>query len=164
MAQLGVVGGSRDDYRLKLSNTHMEKSLTSRSAVTIAFVCLLSGLLPVACSRNPESDTALQQRLVGTWRYSRSDGNSAIVHSDLAFTVTPNGSYISRITSPQAHTLEGTAEVKNGFLIVTITNRDNSQVPSPIVSRETIVQFDKGELVTQSEGSSVTNVFRKDVQ
>ena len=155
-----MLGGSRDDYRLKLSNTHM-KSPTSRSAVTVAFVCLLFGLLPVACSRHPESDIALQQRLVGTWRYSRSDGNR---ESDLTFTVTPNGGYISRITSPQAHTLEGAAEVKNGFLIVTVTNRDNSPVPSPMVSRETIVRFEKGELVIQSEGSNVTNVFRKDAQ
>src|SRR5207253_1562635 len=110
----------RDGCRLKLSNTHMKESLSSRSVVTLVFVCLLSGSLPVACSRRPEPDISLQQRLVGTWRYSRSDGTrTALPPSDLTFTVTSNGGYISRITNPQAHTLEGIAEVKNGLLIIT---------------------------------------------
>ena len=142
----------------------MKEFLTSNS-VKVVFVCLLSGLLPVACSHHPESDIILQQRLVGTWRFSRSDGTVAVLPpSDMTFTITSNGGYISRITNPQAHTLEGTAEVKNGILIVTVTNRDNATAPSPLVDRQTIVRFDQGELGIRSEGSNITNVFQKNPQ
>jgi hypothetical protein len=82
----------------------------------------------------------------------------------MVFTVTSNGGYTSRVTLPQTHTLAGTAEFKNGFLILTATNRDNATVPAPLVDRQTIVRFDDGELVTRSEGSDVENVFRKDTR
>ena len=140
----------------------MKNSPLSRSAAIIASICLLSTLLPLGCSRHPESDAALQKRLVGTWRYHQSSGTSVVTRGDLAFTVTPDGGYASRVTIPQTHALAGTAEVKNGFLIITITNRDNATVPSPLVDRQTIVRFDGGELVTRSEGSNLENVFRKD--
>src|SRR5262245_8803625 len=129
----------------------MKNHSLSRSTAIIAFVCLLSTFLPLGCSHAPEPDAALQKRLVGTWR-----------GGGLVFTVTSNGGYTSTVSAPQTHTLAGTAEVKNGFLIVTVTNRDNATAPSPLVDRQTIVRFNNGELVVRSEGSNVENVFRKD--
>ena len=140
----------------------MKNSPSSRSTAIIAFICLLSIFLPLGCSHHPESDEALQQRLVGTWRYRESFGSSVTIRSDLAFTVTSNGGYASKVTLPRTHTLTGTAEVKNGLLIISVTNLDNATVPSPLVDRQTIVRFDSEELVVRSKGSTVEDVFRKD--
>jgi hypothetical protein len=121
------------------------------------FTCLL--LLTCGCRR--ESDATLQERLVGTWRYAKSDGAAVAIPSDLTFTVTRDGSYSSKVTMPQSHAVEGTAEIKNGFLMVTVTKCDATNVVSPIVDRQAIIQFDEKGLVTRSEGSSIKNYFRK---
>jgi hypothetical protein len=145
-----------------MPNHELKNSPLSRSTALVAFICLLSTFLPLGCSHHPESDAALQKRLVGTWRYHESSGTGVKTRGDLVFTVTSNGGYTSRVTTPQPHALAGTAEVKNGFLIVTVTNRDNATVPWPLVDRQTIVRFDNELLVTRSEGSNVENVFGKD--
>ena len=140
----------------------MKNFFLPRSTAIIAFICMLSTFLPLGCSRHPESEAALQKRLVGTWRYHESSGTGAKTRGDLVFTVTSDGGYTSRVTIPQTHALAGTAEVKNGLLIVTITNRDNATVPSPLVDHQTIVRFENEELVVRSEGSTVENIFRRD--
>jgi hypothetical protein len=140
----------------------MKNSPLSRSTAIIAFICLLSTFLPLGCSHHPESDVTLQKRLVGTWRYHESSGTGVKIRSDLFFTVTSSGGYTSKVTLPRAHALGGTAEVRNGLLIITVTNLDNATVPSPLVDRQTIVRFDNEELVIRSEGSTVEDAFRKD--
>src|SRR5690349_16167724 len=99
----------------------MKNSPLSRSAAMITSMCLLLTFLSLGFSHPPESGAALQKRLVGTW-WSR---------GDLVFTITSDGGYVSSVTLPQPHALAGTAEVKNGVLIITITNRDKATVPSP---------------------------------
>jgi hypothetical protein len=133
---------------------------TRRFHLTERLALIGLGLLLFACGCHRESDAARQGRLTGTWRYSRSEGTRNAVFSDLTFTVTASGNYTSRVTVPQAHSLKGTAEIKNGILIITATKRDNSNVDPPFVDRQTIIEFDEKELVTRSEGSNVKNHFR----
>jgi hypothetical protein len=135
----------------------MAKDSTLHPIAAFAFGCLL--LATCGCQR--ESDAVLQQRLVGTWTYSRSEGNFAIITNDLTFVITTNGDYLSHITVPQTHSIRGTAQIKNGLLILTSTNRDDTYVFPPLVEHETIVLLNKHELVTVSENSTVTNYFQK---
>src|SRR5690349_4997315 len=128
----------------------MAATRKSRVAELLALAIIVSLLVAYGCR---ESDAGRQARLVGTWRYSRSEGNSNAVFSDLTFTVTESGIYISQGTVPQAHSIEGTAAIKNGILIITATKRDNANVNPPLIDRQTIIQLDDRELVTQSEGS-----------
>src|SRR5690348_8325743 len=105
----------------------MKNSPLSHSAAMVAFICLLSTCFFPGCNRT-QPDATLQKRLVGTWRYHETSGAGVKIRSDLAFTVTSSGGYISRVTLPQAHALGGTAEVRNGLLIITVTNLDNATV------------------------------------
>ena len=119
------------------------------------FGCFL--LATFGCRRN--SDAALQQRLVGTWRFASVDGNFKGATGDLTFTVTTNGEYISQITIPEAHSIRGLASVENGIMIVTVTNRDNIAVRNH--QHQTIVRCDGEELVILPEGSDMAIHFRK---
>lgn len=129
---------------------------TWHSFSTLAFTCLL--LITSGCQR--KADAALRERLVGTWRYTKSEGNKIDITSDLTFMVTTNGGYLSQVTLPQTHSAEGTAEIKNGYLIVTATRRDNTNVAPPFTEREKIISLDEKELVLKSEGSSLINHFQ----
>jgi hypothetical protein len=125
-------------------------------SATFAFTCLL--LLASGCDHH--SDAALRERLVGSWRSSGNDGQNQMF-SDLTFTIATNGNYSSQITIPQPHSIEGSTEIKNGFLIVTVTNRDNTNVLPHDIARQEIIRVDEGELSLRSEGSDVKNYFRK---
>ncbi len=75
--------------------------------------------------------------------------------------ITTNGDYLSHITVPQKHSIQGTAQIKNGLLILTSTNRDDTYVFPPLVEHETIIRLNDRELVSVSEHSSITNHFQK---
>jgi hypothetical protein len=136
-------------------------AMIRNARMTGAIVFGWLGLMLIVCGCHRHSDAALQQRLVGTWRYAGSEGNSNTIFSDLTFTVSASGNYTSQITTPRTGSIEGTAEIKKGVLVITATKRNNTNVIPPLVERQTIIQFDEGEFVTRSEGSTVKNHFKK---
>lgn len=138
----------------------------SNPAVKLAAASLILTLLLVACNRHNTSDAALQQSLVGTWRFSTNYPSNK--QFNCVSTVASNGVYICQLTnsaaSLPAHTLEGTWEVKDGLLIDTTTKLDHTNLPSPHVVRAHIIRFENDELGVQYEPTDFDGVLRKDTQ
>jgi hypothetical protein len=130
------------------------------SRIIFAFACLIL-LLVYGYRHRP--DATFRKRLVGTWRYSRTESRSTLepLPSDLTLTISANGDYFSQLTLPATHSIHGTAKVENGFLVLTATNRDSAYVYPPLVEHERIVQLNDTELATVPEGSNGTNHFQK---
>ena len=118
-------------------------------------------LLLCGCHHGDAPNAALQPLLVGTWRYTGSEGKSGSPGIDLTFTITSKGDYISHASNPEPHLILGTAKTENGILLITATNIDHTNLPAPVVDRQTIIHLDKRDLVIVSERSSLTNHCQK---
>ena len=64
---------------------------------------------------------------------------------------------------PRAFEIEGTLEVRDGFVIDTMTKHSQTNAPVPVTNRQRIVRMDSREMVLNSPHSWETNllVFRK---
>jgi hypothetical protein len=124
------------------------------------FACL-GTLLVCGCHNGGAPDAALLPLLIGTWRYSGTEGESRPPGNDLTFTITKNGNYISHARNPEPHIILGTAKMEKGILLITATNIDNANLPVPVVDRQTIIHLDKRELMIVSQRSSLTNRCQK---
>jgi hypothetical protein len=109
-----------------------------------------------ACVRHNElkataSNSELQQKLAGIWKTTRIP---AVYQSTV--TVASNGIYVcdvtdfSRVPSKSDH-LEGQWEIKDGFLIDTVTNSSATNIQLPMVLRAKIIQFNGDKLVLHVE-------------
>lgn len=122
---------------------------------------LIVGL--TACSKHNElkpviSNSEIQQRLVGTWKHSEDFTNGSTFESTV--TVAANGTYVCDMakfsrTLYRAIHIEGQWEIKDGFLIDTMTlNTSVTNGHLPIVSQNKIIRFDTDDLVVRDTASS----------
>ena len=117
----------------------------------------LAPLLPIA------SDAELNGRLPGTWIFER---DLRVIHFRSVTTVASNGSYVSQITvtksnsTPDTLSLQGTWQVKDGFLVDTITNDSDKTVRLPYTKSERILRADERELVVDTP----SKVFRREAR
>ena len=124
-------------------------------------VILFALLLLAAC--NHRSDTAVRKNLPGTWHVD--DGSPT--HT---FTVAPNGDCVDHSvvgtpdTGTQTVETDGTVEVKDGFLIHTITKSSRTNATVPLVLRARIIRADDREMVINPEGTKDNIVLRKDTK
>ena len=112
---------------------------------------LFTMLLLTSCSR--ENDTSVSKNLPGTWHAATAAKNES------TFTIAPNGDFTCRTVS-QAPTnnlqveLAGTFQVKDGFLIETVTNSTQPRIQGrlPFVSRARIIRADAHEMTITFDG------------
>lgn len=143
-----------------------------RLALSITALCLL---LPACTDRNAAppppaapltpiaSDAELNARLPGTWIFEQ---DWRVSHFRSVTTVASNGSYVCQATvtksnsAPTTLSLQGTWQVKDGFLVDTITNDSDKTVPLPYTKSARILRADAGELVVDTPGK----VFRREAR
>ena len=101
---------------------------------------LVLSLLLASCGTRP-SDADLQQRLVGTW--------TAEADKSRVIEVRPDGAYVSRrVVSGTNALAEGRWEVKNGYVLGTVTKVSASWPdPESGVSSNKIFRLDERTLV-----------------
>jgi hypothetical protein len=126
-----------------------------------------------ACKKHGElksanSEAELQQQLSGTWKVERDFTNGGLFQSTVM--VASNGIYVCDATNfgskgvRPVH-IEGTWEIKDGFLIDTMTKHSHTNARLPFVSSEKIIHFSTNELVVQYEygpSNYIEAVFKKE--
>jgi hypothetical protein len=130
-------------------------------------VFLLFTLLLVVVGCSHRRDAEVRKNLPGTWRLDLAFTNDW--GSQSTFAVDENGDFICQTVSPSGvHTAElsGTFQVKDGFLIETITNTTQPGISKrlPFVSRAQIISADDHRLVILNEGTTNNYILRKDVK
>jgi hypothetical protein len=119
------------------------------------FVIAMSMLLLPGCSRTP-TDARIQRLLVGTWRLDQ-DPSKTIQNK-------PDGSYIVQLARGGSNVVvEGTWQVKAGFVIATITNAPSWFGPQDTVERhkaETnrVVSIDEHKVTLLSSQDGTTRL------
>jgi hypothetical protein len=118
-------------------------------------VALLIVVALLSCQHFKHSrDAKIFKSLAGTWIMSLG-----------SLTVHPDGSYVLQSTvSPSGGvvTNEGTFQVRDGFLIDTVTKTSQPNTEVPRVSRARIIRADDSEIVVNYEGARGETVFRKE--
>src|ERR1035437_2447622 len=116
---------------------------------------LIIGILIFLHYQKHPSDSMIRRKLSGTWTLNITDGRARTL------TMSSDGHWTEQITGKiRTGRLDGTWQVRDGFLISTITNNDmDMQVPSTHSSR--IIRIDSHEYVLQSENGKTPAVLKK---
>ncbi len=99
-----------------------------------------------------------RSRLAGTWIVNVG-GNVQFIT-----TVTPNGTYVCRLdglTNGVTRRLEGTEQIKNGFLIDLCTYDSQTNTSVPRTNRFRIIRMNDHEMVLKWDGNPYETVVRK---
>jgi hypothetical protein len=123
------------------------------------FVIVASGL-PSFAADTPSSDSAVRQRMVGTWFM-----DFAHVYQS-TITIGTNGDYVAYRTSGHSRTnrLEGTIEIRDGLMIDTLKKSSITNEPVPLVFTNVIIRVTDRELVYRAQDRSQQVVFKKVTQ
>jgi hypothetical protein len=117
-------------------------------------------LLLFGCSKTP-SDATIQKLLVGTWRLDR-DPSMTVQHK-------PDGSCELQLARGSSNVVvEGTWQVKSGFIITTMTNAPSWYGPQDPVARSKpesnkVVNIDehKMTLLSSQDGTTVLTAHKQ---
>jgi hypothetical protein len=128
--------------------------------------CQPKGLFAAVTNAFP-SDTVVQQKMMGTWWHSQPSFSPASFHLFM-ITVASNGDTVSRSTfrvgdGNRTNTLEGRWEVRDGFLIETITKTSSpAGAPLPYSFTNRLLRVTERELVYResAQGNAVV-MWRK---
>ena len=109
--------------------------------------CLLPlfglSLLLAGCNKTP-SDAAIRRQIVGAWTYNQ----------DEVLTIAPDGSWsIMESSNSLTSTYAGTSQIKNGILIMTMTNAPSKGG----IAKCRILHVDDHQLVYEDGGTIHTN-------
>lgn len=123
--------------------------------IGFTFGLLIIAILVVMHYQKHPSDSAIRRKLPGTWTLNIADGRARTLM------MSSDGHWTEQITGKiRTGRLDGTWQVRDGFLISTITNNDmDMQVPSTHTSR--IIRIDSHEYVLHSENGNTQVVFKK---
>jgi hypothetical protein len=127
-----------------------------KKIITIGFTATLLVLVTLLAWQHfkPSRDAKIRKNLAGTWAM---DFGSFIVH--------PDGSYIGWHTNATSGivTNEGTFQIRDGYMINTMTKTSRTNARVPYVSQMRIIRADARELVID-DGGNVELVLRKDTK
>lgn len=117
-------------------------------------IILALSLLLTGCGR----DARLAKEIPGAWKHEGKDakGNTCAI----TMTISPNHTFsYYRVWNerPLTNTFSGTWQIRDGFLLLTLTNRSG---PNPSVSHGTIIKskiahLNDGELVEETDGKTI---------
>ncbi len=124
------------------------------------FVISVGMLLLIGCSRTP-NDATIQRLLVGTWRLDK-EPSKTIQNK-------PDGSYILQIARGGSNVVvEGTWQVKAGFVIATMTNAPSWYGPQDPVARHKaesnkVVNIDKhiATFLSSQDGTTMLTAHKQ---
>ncbi len=124
------------------------------------FVMSVGMLLLIGCSRTP-NDATIQRLLVGTWRLDK-EPSKTIQNK-------PDGSYILQIARGGSNVVvEGTWQVKAGFVIATMTNAPSWYGPQDPVARHKaesnkVVNIDKhiATFLSSQDGTTMLTAHKQ---
>jgi hypothetical protein len=127
---------------------------------TNIFAIAMSMLLLFGCSR-PPSDAEIQRLLVGTWRLDQ--GPSKTIQNK------PDGSCILRLATGNSNlVVEGTWQVKAGFVIGTMTNAPSWYGPQDPVARQIVesnkvvsINEHKLTLLSSQDGTTILTAHKQ---
>jgi hypothetical protein len=118
-----------------------------KKIIPIGFIIVLTGLVGFFSWQHLKhaKDARIFKNLPGTWKMSIG-----------SVTVQPGGSYVLQYTeSPTSVvTNEGNLQVRDGFLIDTVTRSSRTNARVPYVKRSRIIQADDRELTIDNGGKS----------
>jgi hypothetical protein len=127
-----------------------------KKTTTIGFIVALLVVATLLSWQHfkPSRDAKIRMNLPGTW-----------VTDFGSFTVRPDGSYIGWHTNSTSGvvTNEGTFQIRDGFLINTVTKSSRTNAHVPYVGYLRTIQANDGEIVLD-EGGGVEDVLRKDAK
>ena len=133
----------------------MPPNVMHRFLFILALLSLLTG-----CHRESNA------KLAGTWLLDRVRPDGVKIHS--AITIASSGRYSCQTSAFTNSSLafavqsEGTFQIKDRYLIDTVTRHSEPTVPIPTVFRARIIRFDDRELVAHDDTNSADVVFRKE--
>ena len=99
-----------------------------------------------------------QSKLTGTWVFDFDDNVQSVI------TVAPNGSYVCHVeglTNGRVVKLEGTMQIKDGFVIDLCTNDSQTNAAVPRTMRGRIIRMNDHEMVLKWNGMTKDAVSRK---
>jgi NAD(P)H-flavin reductase len=122
------------------------------------------GIILTGCSKAP-SDAVVAKKLPGAWHFVLAASPDA---KGIIFTFSPDGNFTNQI--PTTHpdgtqvtmVLTGTFQVRDGYLIETITNISNYSGYLPVVERYKIVQSDDRKLIFVDKKTAKKITIEKD--
>ena len=129
--------------------------------ITLPVIAL--GLILTGCSKAP-SDAKVAKKLPGAWHRVLESPDA----KGITFTFSPNGSFTNQLPTPKPNgdygivVTVGTFEVRDGYLIETITNISGYSGHLPVVERFKIVQSDDRELIFVDEKTAKKITIDKD--
>lgn len=125
---------------------------TMKKIITIGFIAALLVLVTLLAWQHfkPSRDAKIRKNLTGTW-----------VVDFGSFTVRPDGSYVGWITNSTSGvvTNEGTFQIRDDYLINTMTKTSRTNARVPYVGHLRIIRANDGEIVLDDGG--VEDVLRK---
>lgn len=124
------------------------------------YLFTIFSLLTISASKANSSDeaspndTEIGQKIIGVWIVDIRSTNSLSIEGTVA--INSDESFISKATITRAgHSqsvrYEGTWQVKDGFLIETITKSDFKSITVGKITHDKIVGIDENEMVFQTE-------------
>jgi hypothetical protein len=120
------------------------------SLVAISATNIQSAVEP----QGPLSDTGIRQKIVGTWIVDSHSPTGSSMKGTV--TILSDGSLVAKLTiirknGEEDFGYEGTWQVKEGFLIETVTSSHSRLTVTGHVTRDKIIRLDAHELVFQME-------------
>jgi hypothetical protein len=150
-----IVGGGS-----ALGRWHHGASDVMRALISAGLLSLLVSSLPSIANDAPASDSAIQQRMVGTWFLDYYHAFQSTI------TIGTNGDYVAYRTNGHSRTnkLEGTMEIRDGLIIDTLKKSSITNEPVPLVFTNVIIRVTDRELVYRAQDRSEQVVFKKVTQ
>lgn len=139
---------------------HFSASDVMRSFIVAGLLSFLVSGSPLFADDSPASDSAIQQRMVGTWFMGHYHAFKSTI------TIDTNGDYVAYLTSGHSRTnkLEGTMRIRDGLMIDTLKKSSITNEPVPLVFTNFIIRVTDRELVYRAQVTSQMVVFKKVTQ
>ena len=129
----------------------------------ISLLVIALGLILTGCSKAP-SDAEDTKKLPGAWHRVIASPDA----KGITFTFSPSGHFTNQLPTPKPNgdygivVTVGTFQVRDGYLIETITNISGYSGHLPVIERFKIVQSDDRELIFVDEKTAKKITIDKD--
>ncbi len=115
----------------------------------------------------PMGDIEISQKLLYIWIvYAQWPPTSVPNHFDGTEVYSPNGEFITKgvftiVDDKQPLEYQGTWQIKDGFLIETVTKSSTKAIRVGLVTHDKIIRIDDKEMIYQTEKGKTVNRKRK---
>jgi major membrane immunogen (membrane-anchored lipoprotein) len=123
-------------------------------------IILALSLLLTACSRH---DAEFTKQVPGNWKHEGTSTRDTGTYASTT-TISPDGtfSYIRQWNErPLTYTMAGTWQIKDGFMLMTVTNRSDQNMGAKVgeIIKSRIIRLDDRQFVYEVKG--ITNILSR---